>query len=93
MQHAMRCPNSNQDATFGMSEQRQMRKRIMIALSYHDPESIFETTPDGQMVCRCPRHSEMPIPSGLARRLRSLMRGRTRCKAREITVPEDSWFG
>ena len=64
----------------------------MRGLTYHDDEAIFEIMPDGQIICRCPHHIEAPMPTGLAKRLKSLMAGRTRCKTREIMVPEDFWF-
>lgn len=64
----------------------------MMALIYHDLESILEITADGGMICLCPRHGERHVPVWVAKRLRPLMRGRTRCKATEIIVPEDFWF-
>ena len=62
-----------------------------MALTYHDLESILEIAPDGEMICVCPRHGKRRIPVGLAKRLKPLMRGRTRCKTGEIVVPEDFW--
>lgn len=64
----------------------------MMILTYHDLESIFEIRPEGEMICICPRHGERCVPVRIAERLKPLMRGRTRCKTKDIIVPDDFWF-
>jgi hypothetical protein len=61
----------------------------MRPLTYHDLDSILEITPEGEMICLCPTHGKRHVPGSVAKRLKPLMRGRTRCKTREIMVPDD----
>jgi len=62
----------------------------MKSLTYHDLDSTLEITPEGEIICLCPRHGKRHVPRSLAKRLKPLMRGRTQSKTREIIVPENS---
>jgi hypothetical protein len=64
----------------------------MMTLTYHDLETILEIKPGGEMIYICPRHGERIVAVPLAKRLKPLMRGRTRCRTTDIILPDHFWF-